>query len=85
VHIEWPEERCGLAKDALAKVRKAILWMNFVCVPIPCPYNSPEAFGETEETLRKRNQELWAKDFEYDEPLVTMNWEELKAFKRNEK
>ena len=35
VHVEWPEERSGLTKDALAKVRKAILWMNFVLVPIP--------------------------------------------------
>lgn len=64
VHIEWPEERSGLTKDALAKVRKAILWMNFVLVPMPCPYVSPEALGETQETLEKRNKELWAEEGE---------------------
>ena len=64
VHIEWPEERSGLTKDALAKVRKAILWMNFVLVPMPCPYVSPEALGETQETLEKLNKELWAKEGE---------------------
>ena len=62
VHIEWPEEKSGLMKDALAKVRKTILWLNFVGVPFVCPYTSPESFGETEDTLRKRNKELWAKD-----------------------
>lgn len=64
VHIEWPEERSGLTKDALAKVRKAILWMNFVAVPMTCPYVSPEALGETQETLEKRNKELWAEEGE---------------------
>ena len=64
VHIEWPEERSGLTKDALAKVRKAILWMNFVAVPMTCPYVSPEALGETQETLEKLNKELWAKEGE---------------------
>ena len=64
VHVEWPEERCGLTKDALAKVRKAILWMNFVLVPMPCPYVSPEALGETQQTLEKLNKELWAKEGE---------------------
>ena len=56
VHIEWPEERSGLTKDALAKVRKAILWMNFVLVPMPCPCVSPESLGETKETLEKLNK-----------------------------
>lgn len=64
IHVEWPEERSGLTKDALAKVRKAILWMNFVLVPMPCPYTSPESLGETEESLLKRNKELWAKEGE---------------------
>ena len=64
VHVEWPEERSGLTKDALAKVRKAILWMNFVFVPIPCPYVSPQALGETQETLEKLNKELWAEEGE---------------------
>lgn len=61
IHVEWPEEQSGLTKDVLAKVRKAILWMDFVLVPIPCPYVSPEALGETEESLLKLNKELWAK------------------------
>ncbi len=64
IHVEWPEERSGLAKDALAKVRKTILWMNFALVPIPCPYVSPKSLGETEETLEKRNKELWAEEGE---------------------
>ncbi len=61
IHVEWPEAQSGLTKDVLAKVRKAILWMDFVLVTIPCPYVSPEALGETEESLLKLNKELWAK------------------------
>lgn len=64
IHVEWPEEQSGLTKDVLAKVRKMILWMNFVFVPIPCPYTSPESLGETEESLRMHNKELWAKEGE---------------------
>ena len=64
IHVEWPDERSGLTTDALAKVRKAILWMNFVLVPMPCPYTSPESLGETAETLERRNKELWAKEGE---------------------
>ena len=64
IHVEWPEERSGLTKDALAKVRKAILWMNFVVVPTTCPYVSPESLGETKETLEKLNKELWAEEGE---------------------
>lgn len=64
IHVEWPEEQSGLTKDVLAKVRKMILWMNFVLVPIPCPYTSPESLGETEESLLKYNKELWAKEGE---------------------
>lgn len=64
IHVEWPEERSGLSKDALAKVRKMILWMNFVLVPIPCPYTSPESLGETEKSLRMHNKALWAKEGE---------------------
>lgn len=64
VYIEWPEEGLGLTKDALAKVRKAVLWMNFVSVPMTCPYTSPESLGETKETLEKLNKELWAKEGE---------------------
>lgn len=62
MHVEWPEWRAGLTKDALAKVRKAILWMNFVLVPMPCPHTGPESLGETEDSLRERNKELWAKE-----------------------
>ncbi len=64
VHIEWPEEKSGLSRDALAKVRKAILWMAFAHVPETTPYTAPESLGETEETLRKRDKELWAKEGE---------------------
>ena len=64
LHIEWPEERSGLSKDALAKVRKTILWMAFAYVPETSPYTVPESLGETEETLRNRNKELWAKEGE---------------------
>lgn len=64
IHVEWPEEQSGLTKDALAKVRKMILWMNFVLVPIPCPYTSLKSLGETEESLLKYNKELWAKEGE---------------------
>lgn len=62
VHIEWPEEKSGLSKDGLAKVRKTILWMAFAHNPEIKPYSIPEALGETEESLRKRNKELWAKE-----------------------
>ena len=61
VHIEWPEEKAGLTKDALAKVRKTILWMAFAHTPEVIPYTVPESLGETEESLRKRDKELWAK------------------------
>ena len=61
VHIEWPEEKSGLSKDALAKVRKTILWMAFAHTPGTSPYTAPESLGETEESLRKRDKELWAK------------------------
>ena len=61
VHIEWPEEKAGLSKDALAKVRKTILWMAFAHTPEVAPYTAPESLGETEESLRKRDKELWAK------------------------
>ena len=62
VHIEWPEEKSGLSKDALAKVRKTILWMAFAHTPEVKPYTVPESLGETEESLRKRDKELWAKE-----------------------
>ena len=62
VHVEWPEEGAGLSKDALAKVRKTILWMAFAHTPEVKPYCVPEALGETEESLRKHDKELWAKD-----------------------
>ena len=61
VHIEWPEEKAGLSKDALAKVRKTILWMAFAHTPEVAPYTAQESLGETEESLRKRDKELWAK------------------------
>ena len=64
VHIEWPEEKSGLSKDALAKVRKTILWMAFAHTPEVTPYTAPESLGETEESLRKRDRELWAKEGE---------------------
>ena len=64
VHIEWPEEKSGLSKDALAKVRKTILWMAFAHTPEVKPYTVPESLGETEETLRKRDKELWVKEGE---------------------
>lgn len=64
VHVEWPEEGAGLSKDALAKVRKTILWMAFAYVPETSPYTAPESLGETEETLRNRNKELWAREGE---------------------
>lgn len=62
VHIEWPEEKAGLTKDALAKVRKTILWMAFAHTPEVVPYTAPESLGETEESLRKHDKELWAKE-----------------------
>ena len=62
VHIEWPEGQSGLSKDALAKVRKAILWMAFAQTPEVKPYSVPESLGETEESLRKHDKELWAKE-----------------------
>ena len=62
VHIEWPESQSGLSKDALAKVRKTILWMAFAHTPEVKPYSVPESLGETEESLRKHDKELWAKD-----------------------
>ena len=62
VHVEWPEEGAGLSKDALAKVWKTILWMAFAHTPEVKPYCVPEALGETEESLRKHDKELWAKD-----------------------
>ena len=64
IHIEWPEEKAGLSKDALAKVRNTILRMAFAHVPETTPYTAPESLGETEETLRKRDKELWAKEGE---------------------
>ena len=64
VHIEWPEEQSGLSKDALAKVRKTILWIAFAYTPEVSPYSVPESLGETEETLRKHDKELWAKEGE---------------------
>ena len=67
VHIEWPEENSGLSKNALAKVRKTILWMAFAHVPETIPYTSPESLGETEETLRKRDKEIWAREGEQRE------------------
>ena len=62
VHIEWPEEQSGLSKEALAKVRKTILWMAFAHTPEVKPYSVPESLGETEESLRKHDKELWAKE-----------------------
>ncbi len=64
LHIEWPEEQSGLSKAALAKVRKTILWMAFAHTPEVKPYSVPESLGETEETLRKLDKELWAKEGE---------------------
>lgn len=61
VHIEWPEEQSGLSKDALAKVRKTILWIAFAHTPEVKPYSAPESLGETEESLRKHDKELWAR------------------------
>ena len=62
VRIEWPDEKAGLSADALAKVRKTILWMAFAHTPEISPYSVPESLGETEESLRKHDKELWAKD-----------------------
>lgn len=62
VHIEWPEERSGLTKGALAKVRKTILWIALAHAPEVSPYTVPESLGETEESLRKHDKELWAKE-----------------------
>ena len=56
VHIEWPESQSGLSKDALAKVRKTILWMAFAHTPEVKPYSVPESLGETEESLRKHDR-----------------------------
>ena len=64
VHIEWPDEQSGLSKEALAKVRKTILWMAFAHTPEVKPYSAPESLGETEESLRKRDKELWAREGE---------------------
>lgn len=71
VYIEWPEERSGLTKAALAKVRKSMLWMAFSS-EAPASWEGdkkivyivPEALGETEETLRERNKKLWAQEGE---------------------
>ena len=90
VHIEWPEEGAGLTKDALAKVRKAILWMAFTSEVVwtkweddktPTIYIVPEALGETEASLIKRDKELWAsegEDRELDEfGLQPADWARL--------
>ena len=82
IHIEWPEENSGLTKDALAKVRKTILWIAFAHTPEVTPYSVPESLGETEETLRRRDKELWAmegKDREIDDEfgLQPADWARL--------
>lgn len=41
--------------------------MAFAHTPEIKPYSVPEALGETEESLRKRNKELWAKEGENGE------------------
>ena len=67
IHIEWPEENSGLTNDALAKVRKTILWIAFAHTPEVTPYSVPESLGETEESLRRRDKELWAMEGKYRE------------------
>lgn len=70
VHIEWPEDGAGLTKDALAKVRRAILWMAFVSEAptawkdddTPIVYIVPEALGETEGSLKNRIKFLRLKE-----------------------
>lgn len=53
--IEWPEEESGLTPAALAKVRRAILWMAFPQTePFSClPYERLKGFGETPGSILK--------------------------------
>ena len=70
VHIEWPEEKSGLTKDALSKVRKIILWMAFASEApttweddkTPVVYIVPEALGETEAALKSRIKVVCAEE-----------------------
>ena len=70
VHIEWPEEKSGLTKEALAKVRKIILWMAFASEAsttweddrTPVVYIVPEALGETEAALKSRIKGVCAEE-----------------------
>lgn len=87
-HIEWPENKSGLSRDALAKVRKTILWLAFASGETvwtkwkddkhPTIYIMPEALGETEQSLLKRAKELWANEGEdraFDEwGLQPVDW-----------
>ena len=55
VSIEWPELESGLSPAALAKVRRAILWMAFSQV-VPygfIPYDRLKGLGETPESILK--------------------------------
>lgn len=55
-HIEWPNESCGLTPPALAKVRRAILWM---CFSNSIYYDMPdEALGETRESILARRNKI---------------------------
>ena len=70
VHVEWPEVTSGLSEAALAKVRRAILWMAFASEAptvwkdqkTPIYYIVPEALGETEVSLKGRIKVLCAKE-----------------------
>ncbi len=59
-HIEWPEQQSGLTPDALAKVRRIILWAT-IGLETPNSYIPIETFGETEEELKTRIRRLRAK------------------------
>lgn len=73
-HVEWPEENSGLNSDALAKVRKFILWMAFFSEVPNGVLPAEEVLCEPIETLQKRAFELlgegdpneWEKYYEDD-------------------
>ena len=59
-NIEWPNESCGLTPPALAKVRRAILWMCFCySVYFDVPF---EALGETRESILARRNKIDASE-----------------------
>ncbi len=66
-HIEWPNGDCGLTAPALAKVRRAILWMAFCETDFftPACYERIKGLGESRESILNYRDEVkteWYKD-----------------------